>query len=147
MKYIKKLNIDFDQWDELKLSKCTYLIFKSGYSYRLYIGYIGVTADLDKKLAIIKKSNKYQIILLNDNDTFNLNILQNFNEIPSKQTNIHYKLSNTILYEDLIKTDFYKNNKILIVGIDVNKEDILKNPELYVNNNKCKTNFKYYDIY
>jgi len=71
---------------------------------------------------------------------FNINILQNFNEIPSKQINIHYKLRNTILYKNLIKTDFYKNNKILIVGIDINKEDILKNPELYVND--CKTKLK-----
>jgi hypothetical protein len=92
MKYIKRLNIDFDNW--IEFNECTYLIFRN--VNKFYIGYI------------IKKSNKYRIILLNDNDIFNINILQNINEIPSKQTNIHYKLRNTILYDDLIvKISFY----------------------------------------
>jgi len=120
MKYINKLNIDFDQWDEL--NKCTYLIFKSG---SLYIGYI------------IKKNNKYRIVLLNTNENFGLYVIFNINEISNKQI-IKYGEIDTILYEDLIKTDFYKNNNILIVGINVNKKDILKNPELY-SNNKCET--------
>jgi hypothetical protein len=120
VKYIKKLNIDFDQWDEL--NKCTYLIFKSG---SLYIGYI------------IKKNNKYKIALLNTNEIFGLYVIFNINEISNKQI-IKYGKNDTILYEDLIKTNFYKNNNILIVGINVNKEDILKNPELY-SNNECET--------
>jgi hypothetical protein len=120
VKYIKKLNIDFDQWDEL--NKCTYLIFKSG---SLYIGYI------------IKKNNKYKIALLNTNEIFGLYVIFNINEISNKQI-IKYGKNDTILYEDLIKTNFYKNNNILIVGINVNKENILKNPELY-SNNECET--------
>jgi hypothetical protein len=116
MKYIKKLNIDFDKWDELK-NEFIYLIFKAGNS--LYIGYI------------IKKNNKYKIALLNTNGTYGLHVIDNIDKISNDQ-NIDY--NDTILYGDLIKTDFYKNNKFLIVGIDVNKEDILKNPELYSNN-------------
>jgi hypothetical protein len=128
MKYIKKLNIDFDQWGELN-EKCTYLIFKSG-NY-IYLGYI------------IKKDNKYRIVLLNTNDTYGLHVIDNIDKISNDQ-NIIYNINNniSILYEDLIKTDFYKNNKILIVGIDVNKEDILKKLELYINNNDCKTKIK-----
>jgi len=128
MKYIKKLNIDFDQWEEL--NKCTYLIFNNG--NRFYIGYI------------IKINNKYQIVLLNTNDMFELYVIFNIQEKQlDKQIVIKYGKIDTILYEDLIKTDFYKNNKILIVGIDVNKEDILKNPELY-SNNECETKYLKY---
>jgi hypothetical protein len=53
-------------------------------------------------------------------------------------SNVYYTYENSlifykyrILYKDLIRTDFYKNNKILIVGVDVDKKDILKNPKLY----------------
>jgi hypothetical protein len=128
MKYIKKLNIDFDQWEEL--NKCTYLIFRN--SNHLFISYI------------IKKNNKYQIVLLNTNDMFELYVIFNIQEKQlDKQIVIKYGKIDTILYDDLIKTDFYKNNKILIIGIDVNKEDILKNPELY-SNNECETKYLKY---
>jgi hypothetical protein len=122
MKYIKKLNIDFDQWDELK-NKYIYLIFKS--INFLYIGYI------------IKINNEYRITLLNINSTYGLHVIDNIYKISNDQIIVYNDRcfrSINILYGDLIKSDFYKNNKILIVGIDVNKEDILKNPELYSNN-------------
>jgi hypothetical protein len=128
MKYIKKLNIDFDLWEEL--NKCTYLIFRN--SNHLFISYI------------IKKNNKYQIVLLNTNDMFELYVIFNIQEKQlDKQIVIKYGKIDTILYDDLIETDFYKNNKILIIGIDVNKEDILKNPELY-SNNECETKYLKY---
>jgi len=116
MKYIKKLNIDFDQWNELK-NEYIYLIFKAGNF--LYIGYI------------IKINNKYQITLLNINGIYDLHVIDNIDKISNDQI-IEY--NDNILYGDLIKTDFYKNNKILIVGINIDKKDILKNPELYSNN-------------
>jgi len=118
MKYIKKLNIDFDQWDKLKDNKCTYLIFKSGYN--LFLSYI-------------KNNNIY---LLNNPHPIILKIIENINKSINDDTLIYYRYN--ILYKELIKTDFYKNNKILIVGIDVDKEDILKNPKLYEINNNCK---------
>jgi hypothetical protein len=134
MKYIKKLNIDFDinmkyikelinfdNWNELDNrndlnNECIYLIFKS--DNRLYLGYI-----IDYKIHILK----YE-----ENGYYNYNIkvinIINRNELNNKY--ILYKNS-VIKYKNLIETDFYKNNKILIVGIDVDKEEIIKNPSLY----------------
>jgi len=127
MIYIKKLNIDFDQWEEL--NKCTYLIFKS-INY-IYLGYI------------IKKDNKYRIVLLNTNDTYGLHVIDNINRNELNNKYILYKNS-VIKYKNLIETDFYQKNKVLIVGIDVDKEEIIKNPELYSNNEfKNKIKMKY----
>jgi len=123
MKYIKKLNIDFDQWSELN-NECIYLIFRS--SSLLYIGYI------------IKKNNKYQIVLLNTNEIYDLYVINNINKSIKDNNPIFYKYN--ILYKELMKTDFYKNNKILIVGADIFRDDILKDPELYIN--KCKNIYK-----
>jgi hypothetical protein len=119
MKYIKKLNIDFDNWGEL--NKCIYLIFKNGGSF--YIGYINKN----------EKSN-YSLYILNDNYQYSLKTVIFKNNIKNKsQLNNKYIFNkdNKIKYKDLIETNFYKNNKILIVGFDVNKEDIVNNPELY----------------
>jgi len=115
MKYINKLNIDFNQWDELNNNDCIYLIFRS--KFHLYLGFI------------IKKNNNYFIKLLNEKKLFNINVINNIISI----NNYIYYYKKNILYEDLIKTNFYKENKILIVGINVDKEDIFKIPELYVN--------------
>jgi hypothetical protein len=120
MKYIKRLNIDFDNWDELN-NECTYLIFNNGYD--IYFGYI---------------KNNY-CYLLNSPHKISLKAINNINAI-NDNTLIYYKYN--ILYKNLIKTDFYKNNKILIVGIDVDYINILKNPESYVNNNECETKIK-----
>jgi hypothetical protein len=135
MKYIKKLNIDFDQWNKLK-NECTYLIFKS--SYNLYLGYI---------LNINKINNSYYgnvvdygICLLNHRYIHDLNVIHNIKEINDNDL-IHYN-NKTIKYKDLIKTDFYKNNKILIIGINVSKKDILKNPKIYEVNYNCLKNQK-----
>jgi len=125
MKYIKKLNINFDQWNELKLNKCTYLIFNNGYV--IYFGYI---------------KNNY-CYLLNSPHKISLKAINN---IDTKLTlhKLIYCGSFSIKYKELKQTDFYKNNNnnILIVGVDVYKEDILKNPELYNNNELCKTKLK-----
>jgi hypothetical protein len=123
MKYINKLNIDFNNWNELN-NKCTYIIFRSkglSSNYNLFIGYIK------------QKNNKYFFVLLNDYITYGLFVINDINNNIPYNASIYYH-NKKIKYKYLIKTDFYKNNKILIVGIDVNKEDILKNPELYSNN-------------
>jgi hypothetical protein len=113
MKYINKLNINFDQWEELnKLNNgCIYLVFRN--TTENYLGYI--------------KNNKLYL----------LNKPQQPNSLKAI-SNVYYTYENSlifykyrILYKDLIRTDFYKNNKILIVGVDVDKKDILKNPKLY----------------
>jgi len=122
MKYIKKLNIDFDQWGELNKG-CTYLIFKSG--SKIYLGYI------------VSKYKSYNLYLLNGTVSYNINIIHNVKKID----NIYYKKPNNrspwyngILYKNLIKSNFYKKNKILIIGIDINKEELLNNINSYVNN-------------
>jgi len=124
MKYIKKLNIDFDQWGELN-KKCIYLIFRTGLNY--YLGYIK------------KKYNNFFVVLLNDDFLHDIRIIHNINKQIKNNYIIKFKFSSNILYKNLIKTDFYKNNKILIVGIDIDDINILKNPESYVNNNECET--------
>jgi len=124
MKYIKKLNIDFDQWGEL--NKCIYLIFRNG--NHLFISYI------------IKKNNNFFVVLLNGDFSHNIRSIHNVNKQIKNDDIINFP--SNILYGDLIKTDFYKNNKILIVGIDVDYINILKNPESYINNNDCKTKIK-----
>jgi len=79
MKYIKELNIDFDQWD--KLNECTYLIFRS--VNRFYIGYI--------------INNK--VYLLNDNRSHNLRTIDNINQSFNDDSLIYYG-SNNILNKD-----------------------------------------------
>jgi hypothetical protein len=116
MKYIKRLNIDFDNWDELN-NECIYLIFRS--VNRFYIGYI--------------INNK--VYLLNDYRSHNLRTIDNINQSFNDDSLIFYYSSNNILYKDLKQTDFYKNNNILIVGVDIYKKELKKLN--FFNTNNC----------
>jgi hypothetical protein len=118
MKYINKLNINFDKWEELN-NECIYLLFRNFEKY--YLGYI------------INNDNEYYINLINNKNKiikFKLFVIENItNNIDIDNINISFldqKFKNI------------KNNNILIVGIDINKEDIMSNLNKYSNKQNCE---------
>jgi hypothetical protein len=104
---INKLNIDFDQWD--KLNECTYLIFSSG-SF-LFIGYIN--------------QNKLYLINAHIKEYYELRFIKNVKYL-NNDTPIYY--TNGYSYYKNIKN---KYNNIIIVGKDIDKNQIIKNHEKY----------------
>jgi len=125
MKYIKKLNIDFNKWDNYDYDdKHKFLIFQSSLS----TNYIGL-------LVRSEKSVNYQIKLLSDNSEYGLNVMYELNKYP---VIVNYDFGMTVDFEKLDK------NKILIVGIDYSKEYIINNPNEFVIENK---NYNINDLY
>jgi len=113
MKYIKKLNIDFNNWDEIEYID-KFLIFKSGKYY--YIGYI--IDDYDNYKLVLydneKHTNKYTVDVINN--------IVNIN--PHDKVN--YNLNDSVEFVNLDR------NKIIVVGIDCNRRELLSNIDKYV---------------
>jgi len=124
MKYIKRLNIDFNDWDKIETTN-KFLLFNSGNYY--YLGYIYKNADT------------YQISLLKNLENFNINInvIKNIKFNISSSKLIHYSLNDVILFGKINK------DKIIIVGKDYDSQYIKDNPDKFVMN---KINYDIRDI-
>jgi len=122
MKYINKLNINFDKWEELnKLNnECTYLLFRNFEKY--YLGYI------------VNNNNEYYINLINNKNKiikFKLFVIENItNDIDIDNINISFL--------DQKFKNIKNNNNILIVGININRKDIMSNLNKYSNKQNCE---------
>jgi len=115
MKYVKKINIDFNNWEEIEdFNK--FIIFRSGKYY--YIGYI------------IVDYGEYKIILYDkEYPKYNIDVINSIMDIYPNDI-IKYNLDNGVNFVDLDR------NKIIVVGIDCTKRELLDNIDKYVVENK-----------
>jgi len=118
MKYIKELNINFNNWDEVDYvnNKHKFLIFQSSSS----TNYIGLIIKS-------KKTFFYQIKLLSVNDEYGLDVIYELNNYP---IDVNYDFGMSINFKKLDR------DKILIVGIDYSKDYIINNPDEFIMDNK-----------
>jgi len=110
MKYIKKLNINFDDWDNyITDNNFKFLIFKM-FDSSIYIGYI------------IKTYFGYSIKLFNGH-YYGIYSLHNINNDLSSDDKIYLNNEN----KDFVKFSEIDLNKVLIVGKDYDKRYIINN--------------------
>jgi len=128
MKYINKLNINFDEWEELnKLNnECIYLLFRNTEKY--YLGYFFKKNEYYYLKLVYSKNYQKRNHLLFIKPTYPISSIFDLT-LGELGDNLYISYLEKS-YKDIKKL----NLNIIIVGIDKSRKDILNNVDKYLNN-------------
>jgi len=114
MKYIKKLNIDFNDWDNIDDNNIKFIAFRTANCCN-FIGYI------------IYKNSDYHLKLIESDILLTLNPIGEIKKLTDKTIFfIHDKDNLTISYKEI------NTYKVSFIGINLSKEYFLKNLNKFV---------------
>jgi len=105
MKYIKKLNIDFDNWDETINSNLPPITIDLLCYLKMMTGYSGITKHINKN--ILNKLNAYGFVYIY---SFLKYYCDNINDINNNEKEFIYNIFNEINIKNENKYNFYTNN-------------------------------------